>query len=98
MPNGSANSPELNWMLKLQVSLEVPLNLENIEDGGFMSVDRRWLNQGRNERSAVGRTLGQLFKVKTEEPERSVLLNHCARVRAGVTTKVFSVSVGFCAA
>lgn len=50
------------------------------------------------ERSAVGRTLGQLFKVKTEEPERSVLLNHRARVRAGVTTKVFSVSVGFCAA
>lgn len=81
MPNGSANSPELNLMLKLQVSLEVPLNLDDNEDGGFMSVDRTWLSQGRKlGRSAVGRTLGQLFKVKTEEPERRVLLNHCARV------------------
>lgn len=64
-----------------------------------MSVDRTWLNQGRKVgRSTVGRTLGQFFKVKMEEPERSVLLNHHAKVRAGVTTKVFGVSVGFCAA
>ena len=53
MPNGSANSHELNWMLKLQVSLEVPLNVENIEDGGFMSVDRTWLNQGRTWREVL---------------------------------------------
>lgn len=42
-----------------------------------------------------GVTLGQLFNVETEEPERNVPFNHCARVRALFTTKGHGISVGF---